>query len=121
MNERFSGTFPVDERGKQPKAPRFDREPMALMTMRHRHPKLFVHFRVSPDKKWLAKVDAAEIEQLEDERDAIERLDYLLTAVARAAAEDSGEREESGEEGGEPDDDENEDKGDVLENGDEQE
>jgi hypothetical protein len=121
MNERFSGTFPADDEGKKPKAPRFDREPMALMTMRHRHPKLFVHFRVSPDKKWLAKVDAAEIEQLEDERDAMERLDYLLTAVARAAAEDSGEREESGEEGGEPDDDENEDKGDVLENGDEQE
>ena len=81
INARFTGTFPVDEKGEKPKIARFDREASALMTMRGRYAKLFIHFRVTPDKKWLAKVDPEEVARLEAERDAVEAQDFLLTAV----------------------------------------
>lgn len=86
MNERFTGTTPEGAT-----EPRWDRKATALVTMRGRWPKLFVHFRVNPDRKWLAKCDPAEVARLEHERDTMEAVDMLLTAAAVLDAADAGE------------------------------
>ena len=77
ISQRFTGTM---QEGSN--IPRRDRNPAAIMTMRGRFPRLFIHFRVNPDKKWLARVNEEELSRLEDERDAAEGVDLLLTANA---------------------------------------
>ena len=75
MNVRFTGTV-----ANGSTEPRRDRKAAAIMTMRGRYARLFVHFRANADKKWRARVDPAEIARLERERDAMEAIDLLLTA-----------------------------------------
>ena len=123
MNDRFTGTFINDAKGKPSKTARHDRKDSALMTMRGRYAKLAIHFRLTMDKKWLKKLDPAEIERLEAERDVLEREDNLLTAVAQAAADASSDEETKPEVDvkKEEDEDEAEVRSDVAEHGDEQE
>ena len=85
FNERFTDTTPAGAT-----EPRRDRNLAAIMTHRGRYARLAIHFRVNPDKKWLAKVDPEERERLEAERRAFERADLILTIAEvqkRAAAE----------------------------------
>ena len=108
MNERFTGTTPQGAKG-----PRWDRNFTAIMTQRSRIPRLHVHFRVNPDKKWLKKADPAELARLEAERDAMENIDLLLTANAtmrRDSAAAQAQNDDEDEDGAE-----NEDEGDQEE------
>lgn len=112
MNDHFRGTFPLDAKGNPVKEARVDRKDSALMTMRGRFAKLAIHFRLNLDKKWLAKLDPAEVQRLEDERDELENVDVFMMAVAQAAAEassDDGVKEEE--------DDEAEARSDVADHG----
>ncbi len=115
INDHFRGKFPLDAKGNPVKQARFDRKDSALMTMRGRFAKLAIHFRLILDKKWLSKLDPAEVQRLEAERDELENADHLLTAVAQAAAEASGE---GVEDEAEDEEDEGEARSDVAEHGD---
>ena len=94
MSEKFTGTIPA---GAKTNEPRRERKSAAIMTMRGRSPRLFIHFRVNPDKKWLARLSAEEIARLERERDEMENIDMLLTAAAKLEEMEKQKKQKAGE------------------------